>query len=40
MEGKVGSGGIVYWQQIVLGGLDRGREVRGVGEFCVDSRFC
>ena len=23
--------GIVFWQQIVLGGLDRGREGKGVG---------
>ena len=32
--------GIVCWQQIVLGGLDRGWEEKGVGELCVDSRLC
>jgi len=32
--------GIVCWQQIVLGGLASGREGKGVGELCVDSRLC
>ena len=27
-------------QQIVLGGLDKGREGKGFGELCVDSRLC
>jgi len=32
--------GIVCREQIVLGGLDKGLEGKGVGEICVDSRLC
>jgi len=38
--GREGNGGIVCLEQIVLGGLGRGREGKGVREFYVDSRLC
>jgi len=35
-----GSEGIVGWHQILLGGVDKVWEETGVGELCVDIRFC
>ena len=37
--GREGIGGIVCLVQIVLVGLDKVWEWKGVGELCVDSRF-
>jgi len=39
MVGREGSGGIVCWQQNVLGWLDEWWEGKGMGELCVDSRL-